>query len=160
MTNVAISTDSLGGTNFLIGSYQATLKSDHHGGWACTYFKHQREVLTSSSPIHPTLPSNKSRAIQCVTDVIISLHEGRDLPPTTQKTKTPKPKRSRKARSVVTPQSVIESLLNSMDDSWTLLVPVGKPASLAKTTVRILDQNNELVCEIPFPKYQELTKSS
>jgi hypothetical protein len=57
---------------------------------------------------------------------------------------------------MVTPIQVIENLLKDMDDTWTIMIPSGKPAALRLSKVQICDQHGEVACEIPYQVYQHI----
>lgn len=161
MNSISISHDSLGNTNYLLGSHQATL-AKKRGVFLATYFKNNREVLNSGSSNHPTLPKDKAAAEQVVQQVIELLEQGLD-PSSISGALNPKPKkpsRSSRRSQAQAPSAIgiIETLFNLRTPNWTLLVPVGKPQPYIKSRVIIQDASGDTVCEIPYSKYLELLK--
>jgi len=151
-------------TLFLIGDYQATLFTPSgRRGWRAEYFKKGREVLNSNSESHPVMPDtlgDKARAQLIVEKVIGCLHS--DLPIPRMTVPNPRPKKinkrpsKRRTPKMVTPEEVLEDLLGVVEDSWTIRIPSGKPAALRISKVQICNQNNEVVCEIPYPVYRNV----
>jgi len=150
----------------LIGEYQASLwePTEKRHGWFVEYFKGSREVLNSDSSKHPVMPdtyADRGRAQLIVERVIGSLHANLPIPqltfPPTKTKKSPKKTSKRKVTKNVTPQQILEDLLNDMEDTWTIMIPVGKPVALRNSKVQICDQHGEVACEIPYRVYQYLT---
>lgn len=187
MKNIAIS--QIGGTKqFLLGSWQATLEFET-GGWLARYYFKNKFRLGSKTGTHPALPSMMSGevvAVSIVCDVLRSLERSGKLPsiikrpepvPTPAKRRTRRPKvwldppagvnatpipakrPPRRVKKVVTAQMFIQKLLDEMNSNWNLLVPTGKPEALSRSKVRVVDPQDQIICEISYPAYMELMKS-
>jgi hypothetical protein len=146
-------------TIFMLGDYQANLLAPNKSkGWRAEYFKKNRLVLTSESPDHPPmLPKLKGRmsAETIVKQVISCLDSGTPLPKASPDPVLMKTKRTRSPK-VVTAYQVIDRLLNLLDDNCTVLVPMGKPAALKLSKVRVVDSEGETLCEVPYSIFQGL----
>lgn len=163
MTKALTTTQQGGKILFLLGWYQASLGFDLKlKVWVAEYFNKNRQVLTSSSSNHPVMPrslSDQSRAEEITSKVMDLLHTGK---PITKDIFSPAPKarkvptRSKTSKKVVTPFQVLDRLLNLVDNTGTVLVPMGTPASLKTSKVRIVDSEGETLCEIPYPIFETL----
>lgn len=160
-------------TIFMIGDYQATLEHDFvHREWTAKYFKKSQALGTSRYGDHPRLKGkadSRGWAESIIKEILGNLNSGKEFmkavlvvaPPQDPKPKRSKPQikttRSRgKTPKVVTAYQVIDRLLNLVDDTCTVLVPMGKPAALKLTKVRIVDSEGETICEIPYSIFQGL----
>lgn len=164
MTKAIAVTQQGNETIFMIGDYQATLEHRGRQGWHVQYFKKSKGLFSSDSKNHPVMPSgslsNKGGAEEVVKAVLRCLDSG-SLVTTSLPIQLPKPtkrpSRSRgKAPKVMTAYQVIDRLLNLLDDTCTVLVPMGKPAALKLSKVRIVDSEGETLCEIPYSIFQGL----
>jgi hypothetical protein len=163
--NKAIATTQQGDkTIFMIGDFQATLWLDTHTGvWTAEYFKKNRAVVTSSNRNHPIMPNSaldQPRAEAIVRKVIGCLNSGhlvtKEIFPIPVKSPKRPPRTRNKTHKVVDAYQILDRLLNLVDDSSTVLVPMGKPAALKLSKVRVVDSEGETVCEIPYPIFENL----
>ena len=163
MKTIAIS--QIGGTKqFLLGSWQATLEFET-GGWLARYYFKNKFRLGSKTGTHPALPdmrSGEAIAVPIVCEVLRSL-ERSGKPPSIIKKPDPAPapakRRTRRTKKVVTAQMFIQKLLGEMNSNWNLLVPTGKPEALSRSKVRVVNPQDQIICEISYPDYVELMKS-
>lgn len=166
MTKTIAVTQQKDKTLYMIGEYQATLWHDRHWGvWKAEYLRKGQPVLTSSTndnhPIMPNSALDQPRARAIVQMVLGCLQAGikvtQDLvyPPAPKARRTTT--RSRiKTPKVVTAYQVLDCLLTLVEDSCTVLVPMGKTSALKATKVRIVDSEGETLCEIPYPIFKRM----
>jgi len=133
--------------------------------WSAEYFNKSRKVLASDADTHPIMPNaifDQPRAEAIVRKVVGCLHAGLNLPKLVHQpakvTKRPSRRKPPKVAPIITVRVFLEDLLELVDGDWTLSIPSGKPAALLKTKVRIFDQNDELVLEIPYSVYKHILK--
>jgi hypothetical protein len=151
-------------TIFMLGDYQATFTSRSHSGnpWFAQYFKSGKELFASNSKSHPDFPTSMAGediAIEIVKAVLRALHSGTQV---TKATLPSEPKKSSKRQSsprnkaprIVNAFQVVDRLLTLVDDTSTLLVPMG--TDLKSSKVRIVDSEGETLCEIPYPIFKGL----
>jgi hypothetical protein len=147
-------------TVFLLGDYQAHLiPPSRTSTWRAEYFKKNRVVLMSSSDDHPPMPlklRGRVAAETIVKKMITCLDSGTPFPRVIPGPKPTPKKPTRKRPQVVGAYQVLDRLLNLVDDTCTVLVPMGKPAALMLSKVRIVDSEGEAICEIPYSIFQSL----
>ena len=164
MTKAIATTQQGDKTIFMIGEFQATLWFDNHCKvWTAEYFKKSRSVAASSGSNHPVMPKSdldQPRAEAIVRKVLGCMHSGHPVTKEIFPLPAKDPKRPSRPRSkspkVMTAYQVIDRLLNLADDTCTILVPMGKPAALKLSKVRVVDSEGETLCEIPYPIFEGL----
>ena len=120
--------------------------------------------MTSSSSNHPVMPRkfmDQPRA-EAITKMVIGLiYSGHPVtrdafPPVAKSPSVAKARPRNKTTKVVTAYQIIDRLLNLADDTCTVLVPMGTPAILKTSKVRIVDSEGGTLCEIPYPVFENL----